>query len=138
MRTRGSGRVERVARWPSPRGWRVLLLIGFGAAWSASPSVTGVSGAAHVTPDAQARICSELASAQSRFGHHQSVDEAVAARMRRYGCPGSQPSSTITTLPGTTTTTFHLDCPLPGGGVGPCPTTTTSTIVFPGTTVPQP
>ena len=162
MAMHGSGSDEQVTGRPSPRRWRVLLLVGLGAGLWASPSITGVSGAAHVGADAQARICSELAGAQARFGDHQSVDQALAARMQRYGCAGSQPSSTVTTLPGTTTTTFHLDCPLPGGGVGPCPTTTvlgttttsihfdcplpgggvgpcpisTSTTIFPVTTVP--
>ena len=36
-------------------------------------------------------------------------------------------AQTSTTVPSTTTTTFHLDCMGPGGIIIPCPTTTSST-----------
>ena len=44
-------------------------------------------------------------------------------------------AQTSTTVPSTTTTTFHLDCMGPGGIIIPCPTTTSST--SPPTTTPS-
>ncbi|MFN2504859.1 MAG: hypothetical protein ABR540_11660 [Acidimicrobiales bacterium] len=121
---------------------------------SASPPTAAIRSVAHDV--ARARICDRLRRAQSTFGDNPAARQALAAVLARFGCTGTPPAVTTTSLPGNTTTTSHFDCPLPGGGVGPCPTTTTflstttsgptttttlppgaSTTVAPSTTVPR-
>ena len=70
----------------------------------------------------QARICQALLVARAEFGANDFVRQALAPFLARFGC------TPTTTIPSSTTTSTHLDCPLPGGGIGPCPTTTVVTI----------
>lgn len=87
-----------------------------------------------------ARVCAALQGVQVAFPGSDVVRQALAPLLARFACG---PAVSTTAAPGTTTTSVHLDCPLPGGGVGPCPTTTLTTLapttLPPGaTTVPPP
>ncbi len=120
-------------RW-STRGrltWGAVVVgLALVAGWMLPSSV---SGAQTNGGGGQSRVCAQLQRVQQRLADHPAARRALTSRLQRFGCSTSGPTTT-TIAQGTTTTTFHLDCPLPGGGVGPCPTTT---VVPPGpTTVP--
>jgi hypothetical protein len=107
--------------------WRgVVVALAMVMGWMLPSSVS----AAQAT-GAQSRACRQLQAALNRVGDRGSARQALVSRLQRLGCTTSGP--TTTAAPAMTTTTSHFDCPLPGGGVGPCPTSTT---MFPGSTVP--
>lgn len=103
-------RSARRLRW---RGALVVLALTTG--WLL-PSAAGSAQ----TNDAQSRLCSRLQAALTRVGDRGSAGQALVARLQRFGCATTGPTTTVGA------------CPLPGGGVGPCPTTTGA----PGTSVP--
>ncbi len=105
----------------------VLVVLAMATGWSL-PSAAGSAQA----DDAQTRACNRLQAALTRVGDRGAAANAIAARLQRFGCTTSTLGPTTTFIAGTTTTVVHQDCPLPGGGVGPCPTTS---VVGPGTTV---
>ena len=130
--SRNSGEAEGSRRPRLP--WRgALIVLAVLAGWSITPSVDaaqsnsarGRDGAASLADDAQSRVCRRLQNALATLGDRESTRQALSSRLELFGCTGPQPTVTVTTLPATTTTSIHFDCPLPGGGVGPCPTTTT-------------
>jgi hypothetical protein len=89
------------------------------------------------TNGAHTRTCNRLQAALERAGQRGSAAQGAASRLQRLGCVTTGPTTTV--APGSPTTTVPV-CPLPGGGFGPCPTTTLpggpATTVSPGTTVP--
>lgn len=117
-----------------PRPWRAFLVgLALVLGWWLPSSV----GSAQ-TNGAQARACSRLQEALTRVGDRGSARQAVTSRLQRLGCATTGPTTTFgptttAVFPDSTTTSVHQDCVLPGGGIGPCPTTTT---VAPGTTLP--
>lgn len=115
-----SGRGRTLRRW-------AVLLVGVVAA------VTQVHATQAQVPPVhsifQARICQALLVVRADFGANDFVRQALAPFLARFGC-----TPTTTTIASNTTTSTHLDCQLPGGGIGPCPTTTVVTI--PPTTFP--
>lgn len=121
--------------------WRAaLVVVAMTAGWFLPTSV----GTAQ-TNGAQTRACSRLEAALARVGSHGSAGQALAARLERLGCAATG-STTSSSSPGSSTTSIHVDCTVPGGGLGPCPTTTTlfgttstAPTTLPGgpTTVPQ-
>ena len=124
MDRRGSDRsaagTKGVRRRRAPwRGMVVALALALG--WLLPSSV----GTAQ-TGGAQPRVCRSLQAALERVGDRGSAAQALTARLQRFGCATSGPT---TTAAGATTTSVHQDCPLPGGGVGPCPTSTTIVVV---------
>ena len=133
MRTNGAGGATPVGE-RRRRGLirRMAVLVGAAAAviqvqQSPAPAQLSPVSGAH-----QARICEALRSVDAAFAGNDLVRQALAPWLASFACGPSQPN---TTSPGsTTTTTSHFDCPLPGGGVGPCPTTTFTT--FPVPTLP--
>ncbi|HYX45132.1 MAG TPA: hypothetical protein VE760_08835 [Acidimicrobiales bacterium] len=115
--------------------WRAFLVgLALVLGWSLPSSV----GAAQ-TPGAQTRACSRLQAALARVGNRGSAAQALTSRLQRLGCTTTGPTSTFgptsTTVQATTTSVVVVDCPLPGGGVGPCPSTTVaSSSTVPGAT----
>lgn len=119
--------------WRSPRA--VLLMIAAAILLSLRPGpAAGTGVSAFLPPEVQARVCNQLRAYQAAFAAFPSAAQALETALARYGCTGS--GGTTTTFPGTTSTTFHEDCQLPGGGIGPCPTTTTSIPNGPSTSGP--
>ncbi len=102
------------------RGALVVLALVTGWMLPASVGSAQISGAQ--------RACSQLQAALERVGDRGSARQALVSRLQRLGCPTTGPTTTFFSP----TTTVAV-CPLPGGGFGPCPTTTTGS---PGTTVP--
>jgi hypothetical protein len=126
-----------------PRARRgVVLLVGIAAAVS---QLQGAQAQTFPPPVSfQAAICQVLLNVQASFGTNPFFGQALAPFVAAFGCTGP-----ATTIPPLTTTSIHLDCPLPGGGIGPCPSTTivlppppfpTTTFLppFPPTTFPPP
>jgi hypothetical protein len=126
--------------------WRAALVaLALVGGWLLPPS----AGTAQTGGSAQPRVCRSLQAALDRVGGRRSgaAAQAIAARLQRLGCATTGPTSTVGSTPTTiaaTTTSVHQDCQLPGGGVGPCPSTTvgtgnpgtTTTIPFPPTSLP--
>lgn len=125
MRENGGHRTGR-----SKSAWRALAVaLALLAGWMLPASASGAQPGA----GARARACNQLQAALRRIGNRQAPRQALLSAMNRLGCNGSP---TTTAVPATTTTsTLFVDCPLPGGGVGPCPTSTITT-VSPPTTQP--
>jgi hypothetical protein len=122
----GDGARGRGLPW---RGGLVILALTMG--WLLPSSV----GSAQ-TSDSD--LCSRLQAAQTRVGDRGLTSDAISSRLERYGCTTSTLGPTTTFVAGSTTTSIHEDCVLPGGGIGPCPTTTIvgpPTTVGPGTTI---
>src|SRR5688500_8734119 len=102
-----------------PRARRgVVLLVGIAAAVS---QLQGARAQTFPVPgqNFQAAICQVLLGVQASVGTNPFIGPALASFLTAFGCTGP-----ITTFPFPTSTSTHLDCPLPGGGIGPCPSTT--------------
>ncbi len=126
MREKGELRTSR-----SKSVWRgVAVTLALLAGWMLPESASE----AQAGSQARARACRQLQAALNRVGNRQAPRQALISAMNRLGCNGS--AATTTSVPATTTTSIVVvDCPLPGGGVGPCPTSTITT-VSPPTTQP--
>ncbi len=136
---RSAAGTKGIRRRRSP--WRAMVVVlALALGWFLPSSV----GSAQTT-GAQTRACSQLRAALARVGSNGSAARALTARLQRFGCATNGPTTTFA-LPGSTTTSVHQDCVLPGGGIGPCPSTTvqsgnpggtTTSILFPPTSVPS-
>ena len=131
------------------RPWRgVLVALALAGGWLLPSSV----GDAQTNGTAQSRVCSRLQAAVARVGDQGSARQALTARLQRFGCLPTGPTTTAT--PGTVTpTTFTptslapppgVPTTVPGGTtVPPVPCSSTTTIAattttgqFPPTTIP--
>lgn len=130
MRTSGAGTAT-PAGGRRRRGLirRITVLVALAAAVIQVQQSPAPAQLAPVGGAQQARICEVLRRLDAAFAGNGFVRQALGPLLTSFGCGPAQPNTTSPAS--TTTTTTHVDCPLPGGGVGPCPTTTFTTFPIP-------